>query len=125
MSEIPPDIITAPVSDIPISVEKVSSESGADTPPGAEQSEAPEGQVEAQLILDGVAQITQSRKAQLAAIRRDGRKPKEALENPKPKGGRGHFKQHLKTQLAQSGKLNAKKPMPAEQRRLRKRKRKK
>ena len=79
---------------------------------------------EAGLVLDALAEVSVTRKAQLAAIRRDGRKPKAALENPQPKGGRGHFKQHLKTQLSQSGKLNAKKPMPPDQKRLRKRKRK-
>jgi len=81
---------------------------------------------EGTVALSGLAKaLTEPEIARLKAIKRDGRKPKEALENPRPKGGRGHFRKQIRSQLAQSGKLNATPPMSAEQRRLRHRKRKK
>lgn len=55
-------------------------------------------------------------------VDRSGKKPKGAIK--KPKGGTGHFSKHLKTQLAQSGKLNATPPMSDAQRRARRKKRK-
>lgn len=56
-------------------------------------------------------------------VDRSGKKPKGTII--KPKGGRGHFAKHLKTQLSASGKLNANPPMSPEQKRIRRKKRKK
>lgn len=53
---------------------------------------------------------------------RSGRKPKGAV--PRPKGGKGHFSKQIKSQLVASGKLNATPPMPEDQRRARRKKRK-
>lgn len=98
---------------------------------GANPASSAEGEPEVvthegTVALGGLAKtLTEPDKARLKAIKRDGRKPKEALENPKPKGGRGHFRKQIRSQLAQSGKLNATPQMSAEQKRLRHRKRKK
>lgn len=55
-------------------------------------------------------------------IDRSGRKPKDAVR--KSKGGKGHFSKQIKSQLTASGKLNATPPMPPEQKRARRKKRK-
>lgn len=94
---------------------------GTDQPVRAEAAEADALVAEADVALDATAKLREQR----AAIRRDGRKPKAVLENPTPKGGRGHFSKQIKSQLSHSGKLNATPPMSAEQKRLRRRKRKK
>jgi hypothetical protein len=95
----------------------------------AEQAEQPTNPNELLIADIGKLATAETAKAvQKAAIRRDGRKPKAALEakveNPTPKGGRGNFHKHLRTQLTRSGKINAKEALPTEQKRLRKRKRK-
>ena len=55
-------------------------------------------------------------------IDKSGKRKKGAEK--KPKGGKGHFSQHIKSQLNSSGKLNSGKPMTPEQRRKRRSKRK-
>lgn len=87
----------------------------------------------AQLLDIDISQI-ETAKEQQTAITDDVKDDTSAVvksqsETPEPKPSRGprrgHFAKHIKHQLAAQGKLNAEKPMPAEQKKARRKKRKK
>jgi len=75
-------------------------------------------------VTPGKTANTQTGKARTQKKPND-EQPEDLAEVPvKPRGGRGHYKKVLRTNLAQTGKLNSKKKMSPEQKRLRRRKRK-